>query len=114
MVQVPGDWKPRRVLAALQRAAGGEVQPVQVAPAVPQRDSFWAAARTHWPEALQQPSGQDEASHTHTPPAQRWPWVQARPVPHAHSPLESHLSAVTPQGAQAWPRAPQAFLSGAC
>jgi hypothetical protein len=100
-----------RVLPA-QVAAGGEVQPVQVAPAVPQRDSVWAAARTHWPVGLQHPSGHEVASQTQTPPAQRCPWVHARPVPQAHSPLTSQLSAVTPQGAQAWPRAPQAFLSG--
>ncbi|MDX2015940.1 MAG: hypothetical protein SFW67_37445 [Myxococcaceae bacterium] len=90
-----------------QVAGGGEEQPVHVAPAVPHSDSVCEAGRTHWPVGLQQPSGHEAASQTQTPPAHRWPWVQARPAPQAHSPLESQLSAVTPQGAQAWPRAPQ-------
>lgn len=111
MAQVPGDRKAVRVLT-LQVAAGGEVQAVHVAPAMPQRSSVWAEVRTHWPLALQQPVGHDAASQTQTPPAQRWPWAQARPLPHAQSPLRSQASAVTPHGAQAWPRAPHAFLSG--
>lgn len=111
MAQVPGDWKAVRVLP-LQVAPGGAVQPVHVAPAVPQRDSLWPEGRTHWPRVLQQPSGQEAASQTHTPPEHRWPAAQARPEPQAHSPLVSQRSAVGPQLAHACPRAPQAFRSG--
>lgn len=42
----------------------------------------------------QQPVGQDVASHTHAPPAQRWPAPHAGSLPHAHAPERSQPSLV--------------------
>lgn len=105
---MPGTWPVRRVVALAQTGAGGVEHPAQSWPAAPHSVSFWAEKATHWPPAVQQPEGQLDASHTQTPPLQRCPDAQARPWPHAHSPAELQLSAVAPQGEQAWPVGPQA------
>jgi hypothetical protein len=40
--------------------------------------------RKHAPLAVQHPSAQLVASHTHWPAEQRWPTAHAGPLPHSH------------------------------
>jgi hypothetical protein len=70
-VQVPGDTKECRVVAALQTGAGGTSQAAQATPLRPQRVALCVEGFTHVPELLQQPSGQLVASHTQAPLEQR-------------------------------------------
>jgi hypothetical protein len=61
----------------------------------------------HSPAAVQQPPAQLRASHTHTPPAQRWPVGHAGPAPQRHTPPTHPLAASESHAAQAWPAGAQ-------
>ena len=61
----------------------------------------------HAPAVLQQPLGHEAASQTQVLPTQRWPTVQAGPVPHRQAPLDEQLSERTSHAAQVAPAEPQ-------
>ncbi len=67
----------------------------QVAPPVPHDalDSEPYGSQVPVLPPLQQPLGHDVASHTQTPPRQRFPEGQAGPLPHVQVPL-AHVSVV--------------------
>jgi hypothetical protein len=57
----------------------------------------------------QQPVGHEVPSQTHVPPRQRWPALQAAPVPQAQDPVDEHWSDATgSQLAQVFPAPPHA------
>ena len=58
-------------------------------------------------EAVQQPDGQDVPSHTHIPPAQRWPVAQGGPDPQEHEPPVQPSASIESQAMHAIPLVPQ-------
>jgi hypothetical protein len=118
-MQVAPEQQPLAQLPAVQPVHAWLVQvwPVHaahVAPPVP----HWVSAVPGWQMLLlsQQPLEQLVASHTHTPPEQRWPDWQAKPPPQEQVPCEVHRSERLSQAAQALAGAPHAavdWLAGA-
>jgi hypothetical protein len=60
----------------------------------------------------QQPLGHDVASHTQAPLTQRWPALQAGPVPQVQAPFVHESAFVEPQATQAAPLVPQLVNDG--
>jgi hypothetical protein len=80
----------------------------QAPPPEPQRLNDWPPNATQ-ALPLQQPDGQEVASHTQLPATQRWPAAHADPRPQRQAPLE-HPSASAPQSTQALPLEPQVVM----
>jgi hypothetical protein len=100
---------PQRQAPAAEQLSDRASHDAQVAPAFPQVETDRATHTEPW----QQPLGQETASHTHSPPAQRCPPAHAGPAPHAHAPVALQWSALLPsQGTQLAPLTPQAASAG--
>ena len=81
---------PHVQLPVLQPSAFVAAHDAQVAPPVPHTVSVVAGDVQVAP--TQQPSGQDDALQTHTPPEHSWPVPQAAPLPHEQAPVVEQLS----------------------
>lgn len=107
--QVAPLQQPAAQLAALQplHACAVQVPAPQDAHAAPFfPHSVAAVPALHWPVASQQPVAQLVASHTQTPPEQRWPTAHTAPVPHAHAPAVQRSDRVS-HAVHIAPAAPQ-------
>jgi two-component system phosphate regulon sensor histidine kinase PhoR len=99
---------PQRQAPASQRSARCGSHTLQPPPAKPQLPM---PIVRHTPEE-QQPPGQDCASHTQLPPAQRWPVGQAGPPPQAQLPAAHPSATMGSQATHAAAPAPHAPSEG--
>ncbi len=104
----PAHTKPsphRQTPSRPQRSALFRSQVIHAAPLIPQVVREGTALQTS-PE--QQPMGQEDTSHTHTPPMQRWPSRHAALPPHRQTPPTEQVSTLSAsQPTQASPPMPQ-------
>ena len=86
----PAQFEELQLLHTPPLQVAGAVQGSQASPPAPQAASV-RPERHRLPE--QQPP-HDRGSHTHVPPAHRWPAPQGGPMPHWQAPVEAQLLAV--------------------
>jgi hypothetical protein len=100
--------EPHAQLPFAHRSACVASQATQATPLVPH--VAVAGVRHVLPE--QQPLGHDVASHTHTPPLQRWPTAHIAPAPHAHAPALQRSARTVSHATHAPPAVPHAAVLG--